>query len=88
MAFLLSLPFRFKDAWLYSGGIPEGRVPDRRSVSVTEPIMSEKKKPVLFSQLEDALEERQDNDRRKSQKPVLPADVKQDRRKGDRRAGK
>jgi hypothetical protein len=50
-----------------------------------EPIMSEKKKPVLFSQLEDALEERQDNDRRKSQKPVLPADVKQDRRKSDRR---
>ena len=57
-------------------------------VSVMEPIMSEKKKPVLFSQLEDALEERQDNDRRKNQKPVLPADVKQDRRKADRRAGK
>lgn len=50
--------------------------------------MSEKKKPnVLFSQLEDALEERQDGDRRKAQKP-MPDNVLQDRRKGDRRAGK
>lgn len=47
--------------------------------------MSDKQKPkVLFSQLEDALEERQENDRRQAQKPI-PADVLQDRRKGDRR---
>ena len=47
--------------------------------------MSEKQKPnVLFSQLEDALEERQKSDRRQAQKPI-PTDVLQDRRKGDRR---
>ena len=46
-----------------------------------ESIMSEKKKSkVLLSQLEDALEERQDNDRRKVEKPVS-----KDRRKADRR---
>ena len=50
-----------------------------------ESIMSEKKKAkVLLSQLEDALEEREDNDRRKAQKPI-PENVPQDRRKADRR---
>ncbi len=49
-----------------------------------ESIMSEKKKSkILLSQLEDALEERQDNDRRKMQKPLTGV---QDRRKADRRA--
>jgi cytidylate kinase len=51
-----------------------------------ESIMSEKKKAkVLLSQLEDALEERQDNDRRKNQKPLTEI---QDRRKADRRETK
>jgi len=49
--------------------------------------MSDKKKPkVLLSQLEDALEERQDNDRRKTRKPI-PENV-QERRKEDRRSKK
>jgi hypothetical protein len=49
-----------------------------------ESIMSEEKKvKILLSQLEDALEERQDNDRRKVQKPL--SDI-EDRRKADRRA--
>ena len=44
--------------------------------------MSDTKKaaPFLLSQIEEALEERQTPDRRKSKKPVS-----QDRRKGDRR---
>ncbi len=46
-------------------------------------IMSDKKKPkVMLSQLEDALEERQ-NDRRRTEKPVAA-----DRRKTDRRTTK
>jgi hypothetical protein len=48
-----------------------------------ESIMSDKKKPkVMLSQLEDALEERQ-NDRRQKEKPVDA-----DRRKTDRRTKK
>lgn len=51
-----------------------------------ESIMSEKKKvKIVLSQLEDALEERQDNDRRKAQQPLT--DIV-DRRKTDRRATK
>jgi hypothetical protein len=47
--------------------------------------MSEKRLPkVLLSQVEDALEERAGNDRRK-QKKGLPENVNEDRRKGDRR---
>jgi hypothetical protein len=47
--------------------------------------MSEKKAPkVLLSQLEDALEERQSNDRRGLKKEA-PAVVKEDRRKQSRR---
>jgi len=50
--------------------------------------MSEKKTPkVLFSQIEDSLEERQRGDRRKQNKDV-PADVKQDRRVQARREEK
>lgn len=50
--------------------------------------MNDKKKAkVLLSQLEDALEERQNTDRRKAQKPI-PENVAQDRRKADRRATK
>lgn len=48
--------------------------------------MSNKQVPkVLLSQIEDALEERAGNDRRK-QKKALPENVFQDRRKGDRRS--
>lgn len=48
--------------------------------------MSEKRVvKVLFSQVEDALEERAGADRRK-QKKSLPDNVPQDRRKGDRRS--
>ena len=50
--------------------------------------MSEKKPPkVLFSQIEDSLEERQGNDRRRHTKDI-PVDVKQDRRVQPRREGK
>ena len=50
--------------------------------------MSEKKVPkILLSQIEDALEEREGSDRRKL-KNGLPANVPQDRRKGDRRSGR
>ena len=42
-------------------------------------------KPVILSQLEDALEERQNSDRRKQQKAVPPTGVAEDRRKGSRR---
>ncbi|WP_187410127.1 hypothetical protein [Saccharophagus sp. K07] len=42
---------------------------------------------LLISQLEDALEERQNPDRRKVQ-AGLPEGIEQDRRKGDRRAKK
>lgn len=45
-------------------------------------------KPVILSQLEDALEERQNSDRRKQQKAVPPTGVAEDRRKGSRRDGK
>ena len=46
------------------------------------PEMSEKKVvKVLLSQLEEALEERQSNDRRKQ----TPEDIENDRRKNDRR---
>jgi len=49
--------------------------------------MSEKKPPkVLFSQIEDSLEERQRNDRRKHSKEI-PVDVEKDRRVQSRRAG-
>jgi len=51
-----------------------------------------KNKPILppnmiLSQLEDALEERQTSDRRRSQRG-LPDGINQERRKSDRRAGK
>lgn len=50
--------------------------------------MSEKPVPkILLSQIEDALEERAGNDRRK-QKRTLPDNVFHDRRKGDRRANR
>jgi len=42
---------------------------------------------MLLNQLEEALEERQKPDRRKTAN-VLPSGVKEDRRKSDRRAGK
>ena len=42
-------------------------------------------KPVILSQLEDALEERQSSDRRKEVLDELPNHVEEDRRKGDRR---
>jgi hypothetical protein len=44
-------------------------------------------KPVILSQLEDALEEREGSDRRK-QKAAMPEGVEEDRRKGDRRSTK
>ncbi len=48
--------------------------------------MSEKKVVnVLLSQLEEALEERQNNDRRKKPIAKIPEDVASDRRKSDRR---
>ncbi|ACE85129.1 hypothetical protein [Cellvibrio japonicus] len=48
--------------------------------------MSEKRvTKVLLSQLEDVLEERDGDDRRKRDRG-LPAHVNEDRRKGDRRA--
>ena len=48
--------------------------------------MSEKKVVnVLLSQLEEALEERQSNDRRKQAKAVKPQEIEEDRRKNDRR---
>lgn len=42
-------------------------------------------KPIILSQLEDALEEREGSDRRKQQ-VAIPEGVEEDRRKGDRRA--
>lgn len=48
--------------------------------------MEKSVKSMLISQIEDALEERQNNDRRK-QRETLPEGV-DDRRKGDRRAEK
>ena len=51
--------------------------------------MSEKKVVnVLLSQLEEALEERQSNDRRKQQEAIKPQNVKEERRKNDRRTDK
>ena len=48
--------------------------------------MSEKKVvKVLLSQLEEALEERQSNDRRKQVAAKTPVDIEADRRKNDRR---
>nr|WP_324257298.1 hypothetical protein [Cellvibrio fontiphilus] len=48
--------------------------------------MSEVKTPkVLLTQIEDALEERQNNDRRQQHKGV-PHNVSEDRRQGDRRS--
>jgi hypothetical protein len=48
--------------------------------------MSEKKVvKVMLSQIEEALEERQNNDRRKQTKPI---DAGEDRRKNDRRSEK
>ena len=44
---------------------------------------SDKNNPFILSQLEEALEERQNPDRRKAQQPF---DGAEDRRKGDRRA--
>lgn len=50
--------------------------------------MSEKKPPkVLFSQIEDSLEERQGNDRRRDTKDI-PVDVKKERRVQSRREAK
>jgi hypothetical protein len=42
-------------------------------------------KPLILSQLEDVLEEREGSDRRKQQMPI-PEGLQEDRRKGDRRA--
>ena len=51
--------------------------------------MSEKKVvKVLLSQLEEALEERQRNDRRKQDAAAIPVDVEADRRREDRREKK
>jgi len=51
--------------------------------------MSEKKVVnVLLSQLEEALEERQSNDRRKKLDAVKPQNVKEERRRNDRRTDK
>ena len=48
--------------------------------------MSEKIfKPVILSQLEDALEERQSSERRKEKQAKPPEGVIKDRRNGDRR---
>lgn len=48
--------------------------------------MSEKKVvKVLLSQLEEALEERQSNERRKQLEAIKPADIEVDRRQNDRR---
>ncbi len=48
--------------------------------------MTEVKTPkVLLTQIEDALEERQNHDRRQQHKGV-PNDIAEDRRQGDRRA--
>ncbi len=48
--------------------------------------MSEKKVvKVLLSQLEEALEERQNSDRRKEKQATPPSDIAEDRRKGPRR---
>jgi len=41
-------------------------------------------KPLVLSQLEDALEEREGSDRRK-QPAAMPEGLREDRRKGDRR---
>lgn len=46
--------------------------------------MSKKPAPISFTQLEDALEERQKPDRRQGKKD-LPPNVEKDRRQGDRR---
>lgn len=49
--------------------------------------MSEKKVvKVLLSQLEEALEERQSNERRKQLEAIKPADIAVDRRQNDRRS--
>lgn len=51
-------------------------------------MRSERKTPkILLTQIEDALEERQRQDRRKSHQG-LPPDVSQERRRGDRRDNK
>ena len=48
--------------------------------------MSEKKViNVLLSQLEEALEERQNSDRRKQPDAIKPENIEADRRKNDRR---
>lgn len=50
--------------------------------------MTEVKTPkVLLTQIEDALEERQSNDRRQQHKGI-PQDIPRDRRQGDRRTHK
>ena len=45
-------------------------------------------KPIILSQLEDALEEREGADRRKQKAAVPPQGVADDRRKNDRRDSK
>ena len=45
-------------------------------------------KPVILSQLEDALEERQSSERRKDKSAKPPEGVIKDRRKGNRREKK
>ena len=51
---------------------------------MTEKIL----KPIILSQLEDALEEREGLDRRKLKAAVPPKGVAEDRRKNDRRTSK
>lgn len=48
-------------------------------------MSDQKKSPFIISQLEEALEERQNSDRRKDTQPL--AEGIEDRRKGDRRQG-
>jgi hypothetical protein len=51
--------------------------------------MSEKTVPkVILAQLEDALEERQTNERRKQEAKLIPEGIPQERRKQSRRSAK
>lgn len=45
-------------------------------------------KPVILSQLEDALEERQRSDRRQQHNGSVPENLNEDRRRNDRREDK
>ncbi len=49
-------------------------------------MMEKKLKALLLSQLEEALEERQNTDRRKNKESPLPQGISQERRRCDRRS--